>query len=102
MRENETYEKIQRQHPTNAIRLIHTSVKLDTICFPRKEIVKFHGELGKSLFCQQLLKHLVDQHFYLFHTDYKIKQAICEELGIKFEKLRALEHVSQAQKRVGH
>lgn len=62
--------------------------------------MKFHGELEKSLFCQQIWKHLVVQHFYLFHTDYKIKQAACEELGIKFEKLRALEHVSQAQKRV--
>jgi hypothetical protein len=40
-----------------------------------------------NVFCQELLRHLVVHHFYLFHSDPKTKQAICDEIGIEFKRV---------------
>jgi DNA repair exonuclease SbcCD nuclease subunit len=96
----ETYEKVVEARPTKAIKLINVSVKLDTIAFPKKELVSLYREFAENIFCQEVLRHLVVHHFYLFHTDYKIKQSICDEMGIEFKAVNRVELSRMETKRI--
>jgi hypothetical protein len=98
----ETYEKVGKAMPTRSVKLINASVKLDTIGFPKKEIMDLYQEMNQNVFCQELVRHLVVHHFYLFHTDHKIKQTICDEMGIEFKQLRNRELARTDAKRINH
>ena len=96
----ETYEKVVAANPTRAIKIINTSVKLDTTGFPKREILSLYAELKENVFCQEILRHLVVHHVYLFDTDHKTKQAMCEEMGMEFKNLRSGELSHNDEKRV--
>ena len=68
---------------------------------PKKEILDLFADMKDNVFCQELLRHLVVHHFYLFHTDPKVKQALCDGLGIEFKKTSQRELVRTWEKRLG-
>jgi hypothetical protein len=95
-----TYKEVLDASPTNAYKLVDMSVKLDTLGFPSNDLVLLNGQLKDNLLCRRLLCKLVVDHIYLFPTDYRTKQRICETLGIAIKELRGIDLVSEAQKRI--
>ena len=93
-----TYKEVLKASPNNAYKLVDISVKLDALKFPGKEVVELSKELKDNTLCSRLLRRLVVHHIYLFPTDYKTKQKICEELNIPIKELRGIDVVSENQK----
>jgi hypothetical protein len=93
-----TYREVLSASPSNAYKLVDMSVKLDALSLPTNEVVALNKELKDNTLCSRLLCRLVVDHIYLFSTDYKTKQRICEALGIPIKELRGIDIVSEAQK----
>lgn len=85
---------------TNSFRLIDMSVKLDTLKLPTKEIVELNNKFKENILCSRLLKKLVVHHIYLFPTDYKTKQQLCESIGIPIRDMRGVDVSHKNQKRL--
>lgn len=93
-----TYREVLETSPTNAYKLVDMSVKLDALKLPTKEVVSLSKDIKENTLCSRLLRKLVVHHFYLFPTDYKTKQKICEELDIPIKELRGIDVISETQK----
>jgi hypothetical protein len=96
-----TYREVLDANPVNSFKLVDISVKLDTLKLPTKEVVNLNHELKENLLCTRLLRKLVVHHIYLFPTDYKTKQQICESLGIPIKQARGIDVAFEDQKRIG-
>ena len=96
-----TYGEVLRANPVNSFKLVDMSVKLDTLKIPTKEVVSLNAELKDNLLCARLLRKLVVHHIYLFPTDYKTKQQICEALNIPIKETRGIDNAFDNQKRIG-
>lgn len=79
----ETYSKIKDPRSPISIALIDLSIKLDHFrLFPATEVDAIAGMATKNTFATSLLRCLVRDHFYLYPVNYKIRQAVCQKLGI--------------------
>ena len=94
------YHDVLNANPTNSYRLIDMSVKLDTLKLPIKEIVSLDNTFKDNFLCDRLLKKLVVHHIYLFPTDYKTKQKLCDAIGIPIKTMRGVDVTYNAQKRL--
>jgi hypothetical protein len=95
-----TYREILNANPTSSFKLADMSVKLDTLKLPTKEVIALSEEFQENLLCKHLLRKLVVHHIYLFPTDYKTKQQICEPLGIPIKQSRGIDVAYEEQKRL--
>jgi len=79
-------------NPSNAVRLLDASVRLDIAKINAKDITSLRDEIRDSVFADRILKHLVIHYFRLFHTDVSVRQTICEKLDIpvKYARQQAL------------
>ena len=95
-----TYLEVLEANPVNSVKLVDMSVKLDMIKLPTKEVVNLNSELKGNIFATRLLRRLVVDHIYLFPTDYKTKQRICESLDIPIKQARGIDVAYDEQKRL--
>jgi len=96
-----TYREVLNANPVTSFKLVDMSVKLDTLKLPTKEVVNLNSELKENILGTRLLRKLVVHHIYLFPTDYKTKQQICESLGIPIKQARGIDVAFEEQKRIG-
>lgn len=79
--------------------LLDVAIKLDHFRpFPEKEIIVLNNRLSGNFFAASLLKQLVINYMYLYPCDYKVRQRICDKLGITVEKTRMLEDKTKKEK----
>lgn len=97
-----TYREVLNANPVTSFKLVDMSVKLDTLKLPTKEVVRLNGELKENVLGSRLLRKLVVHHLYLFPTDYKTKQRICESLDIPIRQSRGIDVAFENQKRIGN
>lgn len=65
-------------------RLIDLSIRLDHFAaFPIDSTLQLEKEIRHSVIVVDVLRHLVFNRFYYFSAPYKVKQRVCEQLGIK-------------------
>jgi predicted MPP superfamily phosphohydrolase len=95
-----TYREVLDANPVNSFKLVDMSVKLDTLKLPTKEVVNLNSELKGNILGTRLLKRLVVNHIYLFPTDYKTKQQICQSLDIPINQARGIDVAYEEQKRL--
>jgi DNA repair exonuclease SbcCD nuclease subunit len=96
----QTYPRVLEANPTNAYKLIDLSVKLDHLGFPTGDVYGLNEAFHDNVFCHRLLSHLVINHFYLFSTSDRVKQRVCNKLGIKIQDLRGIDVRTHSQKRL--
>ncbi|MEO7933106.1 MAG: metallophosphoesterase [Chthoniobacterales bacterium] len=119
----EIYREVREQDESNATALIDIAIHLENLGFPEdrlKELAqKFLPQISspmqrpasnskypvavprrsKNLFCEQILKQLVVEHFYLFPTRESTKQKICAALQIEVQKIRHLDVKAENERR---
>jgi len=82
----ETFKDILSQYQYNSVRLIDISIKLDhSHIMPIDDIGNLKEVFSKNYLSSTLLKRLVIDHLYMFPVDFKVKQRICEILGISID-----------------
>ena len=86
----ETFKRVLSDNETPAVLLVDTSIKLDHLAdFPGRDAVHLGDILKGNPFSLSLLQRMVVQHLYLFPVPYKIKQSICDTLGISYRRFQA-------------
>ena len=89
---SETYRELVEENQTTSFKIIDISVKLDLLeRIPEKDIIELNKEIEGNYFTQSILKHLVVLNFYLYRSDYKVKQRLCNKLGISYKNIRLYE-----------
>lgn len=83
----QTYKRVLEENGSNAAHLIDLSIKLDHEAnFPAVDALRVGRQLKQNDFALSLLRHLVVNHFYMFHVDFPTRQSVCDNLGISYEK----------------
>jgi len=78
-----TYEDVQETMNSLAIEFVQVGIRMDhSHAFPEKRVLDLHTKLEGNIFGQTLLSLLVANHFYMFPRSYKLRQRICQKLGI--------------------
>ncbi|NOT97056.1 MAG: hypothetical protein HOP00_12220 [Nitrospira sp.] len=86
---NTTYEKLVKENPDSSTRLIELSTRLDhSGTVPDEQIKELAHEFKSSHLPLWILRGLVVEHFYLFPVEYRVKQRVCESLGIAYSQLQ--------------
>jgi hypothetical protein len=94
----QTLNEVAKGNDNATVQVIDMAVKLDHYKdFPKVKIEALIKEFAKNNFALAVVRRIVWQHFYLFTTDYALKQQICQKLGITVEQQTKL--LSQAPKR---
>jgi Calcineurin-like phosphoesterase len=93
-----TYAEILKSRPTNAVRLIDTSIKLDTLAISEVDLAGTKRSLNNCNLSENLLNRLAVYYLYIFPSTERVRQRVCSELGI--QRLTELEIVSNAQKKL--
>lgn len=84
-----TYEKLVAESTDNATRLVELSTKLDhSGSVPDEQIKHLAHEFSGNHLPLWILRGLVAEHFYLFPVEYRVKQRVCEFLGISYSRLQ--------------
>lgn len=84
---NPTFETLRLADKTASVSLIDVSVRLDQFGnFPSAVVLEVNQRLKDSPFAKTLLQFLVVLHFTLFPVPMKVRQAICQKLGIPFTR----------------
>lgn len=95
-----TFKQLLEKNNTISTRLIDISVKLDYFStFPFDDIKKIVKAVPKNGLQYTILQKLVLDYLYMFPTNYKEKQHICELVGISMETQRMIDHKSTQRKR---
>jgi DNA repair exonuclease SbcCD nuclease subunit len=80
---SETFEKWVESDRTISRRIIGLSIELDHYQhFPQNKAIALAEELHRNYFSLSLVRHLVWMYFYIFPCNYKIRQSVCNKLGI--------------------
>ncbi|MED4402069.1 metallophosphoesterase [Metabacillus fastidiosus] len=89
----DVFERVLQDNNTVAVNLIDLSIKLDHIqIIPFKEISEIKDELKKNnIIGYSLLRGLLVNHLYMFNTNFREKQRICDMLNISIESQRKKE-----------
>ena len=84
-----TFEWLLEESPTPAYKLINSALELDNQTdFPIQSINLVASDFEVSPLPLSVLRQLVVTHFQLFPVDFKIKQSVCDTLGIKYATLQ--------------
>jgi hypothetical protein len=102
MRElSETFQQVFANHTEAPYRLLDLSIKLDHYeSFPTNETLRLAKDLHKNPFGICLVRHMVWLHFYLFPTDYRLRQSISAQLDFGSKQEVFLD--SRVKKTKGH
>lgn len=88
-----TYEQIvkEKDSPASpAVRLVDASLAIDHARhFPDCKIIELSKQLRKKWFAHCILQYLVVEHLYLFDVDFRIKQRLCQALGIAYKRMQS-------------
>jgi hypothetical protein len=88
---HETYNAIRNEFSTPAVELVHISLELDQFGhFPQKDVIAVYEELKRWPLPESVLRHLVINHFYLYNVHFQVKQSVCSQLGISYERIQKL------------
>ena len=88
-----TYDEILKEFDTTAVSLIDLSLSLDHFnFFPDKKVFNLSDKLKKNFFSSTILKYLVVDYFYMFPATYKLRQKVCDKLGISFTQFRLIDY----------
>lgn len=112
----EIYREVREQDESNATALIDIAIRLENLGFPEERLKELAQRFGppavsrtarpissdlkhpvavqrnsKNVFCDQILKHLVVEHFYLFPTLPATKQKVCAALQIEVQGIQNLD-----------
>lgn len=117
------YNEIKQEDDSNAFALIDIAIRLENMGFPEsrlKDLAKRFGspavsasarplrdqkqpmplqKASKNAFCEQILKNLVVEHFYLFPTLASTKQKVCAALQIEVQGIQQIEATSDKERR---
>lgn len=86
------YSDLNLEFGSVSMNLIDVSVRLDHFtAFPKNQIEDLHGQVTNNFFAESVLRRIVVLHLYLFPVDFRIRDSICEQLGIKIEKGKVLD-----------
>jgi hypothetical protein len=87
------FERVLNENNTVAVNLIDLSIKLDHVqTIPFKEINGIKDDLkNNNLIGYSLLRGLVVNHLYMFNTNFREKQRVCDMLNISIESQRKKE-----------
>ena len=84
-----TYNKLLEESQTPAFSLINSALNIDnSSVFPHNLVKHVGAEFEDAPLPLSVLRHLVVAHFHLFPVDFKIKQSISSEIGIKYPALQ--------------
>lgn len=87
----ETYAKLLPPEASTAQALVDVSIRFDHLAgFPERETIDLADRLSNNPFGGSLLQHLVVQRFYLFPSDWKLKQRVCGRLGIPYRTIQVM------------
>jgi len=79
-----TYDDVQKIYDNVATEFVQTEIRMDhSPQFPEKRVLELKKKVGKNIFGETLLRMLVADHFYLFLRSYRVRQRVCQKLGIK-------------------
>ncbi len=97
---SKTFEKIGEANKHESVELINMSIKLDHFSgFPEKEIIDFNKKCKSNFISITVLRKFVVDYLHLYNTDYKKKQIICEQLGIKISEQLMIQATSAVRKK---
>lgn len=89
----EIYRELLTEDESVAVSLIDLAIKLDYFKgIPEKEILTLHEKTRKNRFSAALLAFLVLEHLYLYPCDYRIRQRICDTLGIPIKSGKLMDN----------
>lgn len=78
-----TFEDVEESMKSLAAEFVQVGIRMDHGAqFPEKRVLDIHKRLAGNHFGQNLLSMMVANHFYLFPRNYRVRQRICEKLGI--------------------
>lgn len=79
-----TFHDLLEEDDRMSYRLIDLSVRLDFYrSFPRNEVFQIYKDIRRNPFSAHLLRRLVWYYFYIYETDRRLQQNMCDKLGIK-------------------
>jgi hypothetical protein len=82
-----TYDDVQKVYNNVATEFVQAAIRMDhSFQFPEKRVFELKKNVEKNIFAETLLRMLVADHFYMFLRSYKVRQRVCEKLGIKPKK----------------
>jgi hypothetical protein len=78
-----TFEDAEESMKSLAAEFIQLGIRMDHgTQFPEKRVLDINKRLAGNQFAQSLLRMMVANHFYLFPRNHRVRQRICEKLGI--------------------
>ena len=78
-----TFEDVEESMKSLAAEFVQVGIRMDHGAqFPEKRVLDIHKRLAGNHFGQHLLSMMVANHFYLFPRNYRVRQRICQKLGI--------------------
>lgn len=78
-----TYEDVQNTMDNLATEFVQIGIRMDhSRSFPEKRVLDLYKRLDNNIFGQTLIRVMVANHFYMFPRSYKLRQSICQKLGI--------------------
>jgi predicted transcriptional regulator len=95
----EIYGVIEKKNQTPAMLLLRQAIEMK-----HRKRIDVNGvsecveKLKDNTICISILRHLVVQHLYLFHVEYKDKQKLCQLLGLSIKKQQL---IGQTQRQLG-
>lgn len=97
---SQTFKEILENNDNNAFRLIDISIKLDFFrSFPYSEVDKLAKTFTRKSLPYALLRSFVINYLYMFPTEFRDKQRICNILGISMQTQRVIAETSSQKKR---
>lgn len=97
---SETFKEIQEKNDITSVHLIDISIKLDFYAtLPFNDIEKLGKKLTKNALPFNMLRTMVMDYIYMFPTNYKDRQRICNSLGISMKTQRGIDFKSSQKKR---
>ncbi|HEY0100497.1 MAG TPA: hypothetical protein VGB76_16245, partial [Pyrinomonadaceae bacterium] len=88
----ETYREVLTANNQISTQLIDTAIKLDHfIDFPKKEVEGLYEKVDRNRFALFILRHMVRDRLYLFSENRKLRQSICDLLGIPINDPKIIE-----------
>ncbi|MEQ8415756.1 MAG: metallophosphoesterase [Imperialibacter sp.] len=94
-----TFDRIIKVHNHQSVELINLSIKLDFFeGFPENDILDFNKKTKTNYLSTTVLQKLVVDYLHLYFTDYKKKELICRELGIKISEQLMIQSTSEIRK----
>ena len=96
---SETFKKILDKHSINSVHLVDISIKLDFFrSFPFKEVETLKKKLENNMLALTILKEIVIKYLYMFPTDVRDKQKICDILEIPMRDQLLIDMTSTQKK----